>query len=210
MTLPVYVKDGTGSQNRLRVSDLNEVLNNQSLDPRTCTDTLSFPFSEFFVNGSSSDMRVDGSSTSVDFSVSARGDRDVFVKVISVFLSDAGAQLDDFGALSSLTNGVSFTYKTNSIGIVTIQDEIQTNYDFIRLGHSTHAVGDNTTAYKINFPGGASPTVYNPIIDLSKTFGFPWGLRLKKGSQDKLTFTVNDDLSAGMDGFNIKCFGAQL
>ena len=111
--------------------------------------------------------------------------------------------------MPALTNGVSFEYVSGIIGELVIQDEIQTNLDFIRLGLSSPAVGGGTDAFKADLSGGGADT-YLPVIDLTVTFGFPWCLHLKKGSLDRLQFTVNDDLSAGIDAFNIKGFGSRL
>ena len=133
----------------------------------------------------------------------------MFIKTISVRISDAGANLNEFGALAALTNGVTFEYIGGAAGELTIQDAIQTNLDFIRLGISTPAIGGGTDAFKADLSGGGADT-YLPVIDLSATFGFEWGLHLRKGTLDRLQFTIHDDLSTGIDAFNIRGFGAQL
>lgn len=168
-----------------------------------------FPFSSYFEDSGSNDMRVDGSSNPVCFCIESQEDKDIFIKTISVKISDAGANLDDFAAKSALTNGISFEYLTPDLGQIMIQDAIKTNLDFIRLGFSTAGIGSGSSAFKADLSGGGADT-YLPVIDLTQTFGLPWGLRLSKGFKSKLSFWVNDDLSSGISEFNIKAFGTQI
>ena len=154
-------------------------------------------------------MGVDGSTTPQEFYISAQSDKDIFIKTISVRIGDNGARLNLFGALSALTNGITWAFNTTSLGDVTIKDEIQTNLDFIRMGIATQGIGDGGSAFRADVSGSSADT-YLPVIDLTQTFGFPWGLRLEKGTNDKVSFIVNDDLSTGLDTFNIFGFGVQL
>jgi hypothetical protein len=210
MSLPVVLKDGHGSGHRLKINEEGEVsVVIQSHPPRNEVFE-SYPFTTYFENSLSNDMRVDGSSIPVEFSVTANPNHDIFIKTISVFISDPGSRLDEFGNLNELANGVSFEYKNNDIGSVLIQDSIKTNLDFIRLCTATPGHGDGPRAFLLDISGSGGADSYLPVLDIQKTFGFTWGLRLKKGSKDKLSFIVNDDLSRGMTAFNIKAFGTQL
>lgn len=210
MSIPTTIIDGYGTGHKLKVNGEGEIGVVIHTHPPIDETLESYPFTDYFRNAGSNDMRVNGSTTPVEFTINADPNRDYYIKVISVYIADAGASLNEFGNLSALTNGVSFTYKNDNIGLVTIQDEIQTNLDFIRLGHDTVGIGDGTSAYKLDISGGGGADAYLPVLDLAKTFGFPWGLRLQKGSTDKLSFFVNDNLSTGMDAFNIKGFGVQI
>lgn len=209
MTISVVVRDNL-THIPMKVNGDGEIFATINNHPPIDDRIESYPFSAFFVNTSNSnDMRVDGSTTPVEFAVKAVSDKDIFLKTISVRISDAGASLNEFGNLPALTNGVDFWYETPEIGAVEIETGIQTNLDFIRIGLATKAVGGGTNAFLSDISGGGADT-YLPIIDLTQTFGFPWGLHLKKDTTAKLSFLVNDDLSAGIDTFNIKCFGTQL
>ena len=205
--------DGHGSENTLKINGEGEIGVVLHAHPPQDEVVEAYPFSQWFTDDGlstgSNDMRVNGSTTSQDFYIEGRQELDIYIKTISVQISDNGAALNKFAALAALTNGVSFLFANDALGEVTIQDEIKTNLDFIRLGLSTGAIGTGTDAYKADISGGGADT-YLPTIDLSLTFGFPWGLRLIKGSNDKLIFRVNDDLSTGIDTFNIKGFGIQL
>ena len=210
--LPVHIIDGYGSGNKLKVNGEGEIPVVIHTHPPIDEQVESFPFSQYFTDdGSSSgdnDMRVDGSTTTVPFYISAKEDKDVWIKTVSVRISDAGAVLNKFGNLAALTNGVSWEYTNNNLGDVTIQDGIKTNLDFLRVGLASAGIG-GTDAFKADLSGAGADT-YLPVIDMTQTFGFHWGIRLRKGSKDKLIFRVNDDLSTGMDQFDILAFGVQL
>lgn len=209
MVLPVIIKDGHGSTNKVKVNGEGEIGVTIHAHPPIDEQIIAYPFSSWFENNTSNDMRVDGSTTNVEFSINANADVDIFIKTISVRISDNGAALNEFGALSALTNGVEWAYSNSGLGLVMIQDEIKTNLDFIRLGFDTAGTGDGVSAYRADVSGAGADT-YLPNIDLAKTFGFPWGLRLAKNTTDKLVFIVKDDLSSGLDVFNIKAFGVQI
>ena len=209
MSLIVELQDGHGSGHKARVNGEGELGVVLHTHPPLDEEVSSYPFSEWFENGGSNDMRVNGSTTPVEFTVRASTDVDIFIKTISVRIADASATLNKFGNLAALTNGIEWQFRNDALGRVTIQDQIKTNLDFIRIGFNTIGTGDGTTAFRADTSGAGADT-YLPNIDLAQTFGFPWGLRLRKGTNDKLSFIVNDDLSTGMDGFDIKAFGVQL
>ncbi len=212
MTVGFHIVDANG-KNTLKVNGEGEVGVVVHTHPPVDESVAAYPFSQWFTdNGLSSgsnNMRVDGSSVNADFYICASSTVDIFVKSISVRISDANAVLNKFGNLTALTNGLEFHYATNRLGDIIIQDEIKTNLDFIRLGLSTASVGDGTGAFRSDLSGSGADT-YLPVIDLSVTFGFPWGLRLEKGSNDCIGFVIKDDLSVGIDSFNAKGFGVQL
>jgi len=182
--------------------------------PRLSGGQEAYPFSQFFTaDGTptgSNDMRVDGSTTPQEFFIIAQPDIDIWVKSIRVRISDPGANLDEFGALTALTNGVSWTYHNQAVGTITIADEIKSNLDFIELGLATPSVGTGIDAFKADISGGGGADTFLPTIDLTQTFGLSTGVHLKKGTLDRISFFVNDNLSAGIDTFRIKAFGVQV
>lgn len=206
------ISDGHGDKNKLRVypeGNISVVVHDH---PPIGETVPAYPFSQWFTdNGGesgSSDMAVDGSTTPVEFSIAARDDVDIYIKTISILISDNSATLDKFGNLTALTNGVDFKYFNQVIGEVSIQDGMKTNLDVIRVGLGSPAVGDGSSAFRADTSGAGADT-YLPFFDLSLTFGFPWGVRIKAGSTDRILFRVND-LLTGLDAFNIKGFGVQL
>lgn len=177
--------------------------------PDITSAIITAPFSEAFVDSSgSSDMLVDGSTTPIDFNIQASDEFDLFITSISVFIQDQNATLALFGALPALTNGVQFGYFTDVFGEQIIQDEIKTNLDFIRLGQRTPPIGGGTTAFRADVTGAGADS-YLPLIDISETFDMTSGLRLRKGTNDRIFFKIRDNVST-MDTFNIRGYGQKL
>ena len=87
MTIPVYIQGGQDGH-RMVIGKEGEVPVALHNHPYVQETQESYPFSSFFENGGSSDMRVDGSTTSQVFSIQALVDRDVFIKSISVIVAD--------------------------------------------------------------------------------------------------------------------------
>jgi len=151
-------------------------------------------------------MRVDGSTTNVEFYIAAEKDKDKYVKTVSIVIADALATLSEFGNLNAaLTNGVVLEWNTTDLGVVTIADALKTNFDFVRLGLGNPAFGDGAGAFR----GGNIVTTsegYLPVIDFASMFGLPWGLRLRAGTTDKVIFRIRDDVTA-IDQFDAIAYG---
>lgn len=209
MPIPVFIQGGQNGGHRLSIGKEGEVPVAVHNHPYVQETQESYPFSQFFkTTAGAQDMRVDGSTTAQEFFIQSRNDVDIFIKTISVIIADATASLDKFGALTALTNGVTFGYSNGQVGDIVIKDEIKTNLDFIRLGIGTGAVGTGADAWLSDL-SGVGADAYLPIIDIAKVFGYPYGIHLKKGKLDKIKFTVNDDLSTGLDQFDIIAYGIQ-
>lgn len=162
----------------------------------------SLPFRAYFRNSAgSNDMRVNGATTNVDFSIDADEDFDYYIKTLSVKLADATAQFNEFGALAALTNGIEFKWRNQKTGELIIHDGIKDNLEWFRLSDQAPLIVDLSG-------GGADAVVAH--IDLGKLFGNEWGVRLVKGRKDQLVFTVKDNLSVGIDEFNIIGYGVKI
>ena len=74
-------------------------------------DVTARPFVSRFFNSGSDDLRVDGSSESIDFTVTSDPELDIYVKTISVIIADSGATLSKYGNLSELVNGTQIIWK---------------------------------------------------------------------------------------------------
>ena len=211
MALEVILQDGNGTSNKAKITPEGVISVSVNTHPPVNEELESFPLREFFVNSSDSNaMIVDGSTTPVDFVIDAYPNKDIWVKTISLRIGDnSGVALNAFGGEPALANGVTLKYQNDALGEVVIADELKTNLDLIRLGISTGAVGTGTAAYKLDISGGGSEDSYLPVISLSDAFGFPWGIHLKAGSNDKIFFTINDNLSAIVT-FNAIAYGTQL
>lgn len=170
------------------------------------------PFRQHFTDNGfttgSSDMIVDGSVTPIVFFIAAEQELDIYIKSISVLIGDSGAgmNLQKFGNLAALTTGVEWSHFTSEGGDYILHDGIKTNLEFIRLGEDTGAIGTGVDAYLADVSGGGGEKSYLPNIDMEGTFGIQWGLRLRKGTKDKVCFTIRDAMS-GLDTFNAIGYG---
>ena len=212
MAVNSTIRDGTGSKQRLKVYEEGAVGVVVHSHPPIGEEIEGLPFSQFFTtDGTStgtSSMLVNGSTTPQEFFIAAQADKDVYIKTISIRIADQSAVLNKYGNIAALTNGLTWKYRNTVIGDYTIKSGIKTNLDFIRLGLSTPAVGDGATAFRTDVSGSNAET-YLIIIDLAQTFGMTWGLRLGKGTTDRISFVVNDDIST-IDGQDIIGFGIQI
>jgi hypothetical protein len=174
---------------------------------------FALPWRERFFNpvDDSTDMVVDGSTTNVDFIVQAVGEYDIYVQSVSALIGDGGSPaLNKFGALPELANGIEMCYVTQSTGEFVIHDGIKTNLEWIRMtAQTTPANGNSTDSFLLDVSGGGTEKSYIPTLDFTDTFGLPFGLKLRKGTTDFLTFKVRDDLSA-LSTFNIIGYGLQI
>ena len=86
-----------------------------------------------------------------------------------------------------------------------------TNFGFIRLCQGNPSfgtdVGGSTDAFIIpglTAGGGGKGGAKNaadgiiPVLDINTVFGFEYGLRLFKGTNNRLVFEINDDLTTGL------------
>jgi len=210
MSIKSRILDGWGSGIFARITKegaFNVVVHNH---PATDETRFGLPFREYFTNAGSNDMTVDGSTNVQKFSVSATNDFDVFVKYISIEIGDTGSPaLNKFGDLAELSNGVKWTWDTQILGDYTLHEGITTNKGFIRIGGDTAAIGTGTNAFLADVSGGQSEKSYLPNIDMAETFALPYGLRLRKGTTDKITFTVQDDLQT-LVTFNAIAHGTRI
>jgi hypothetical protein len=171
------------------------------------------PYFQYFTDdgtsSGSNDMVINGGTTPTNFFISASEEYDIFVGRVEVRISDPNARLDRFGALTALSNGVEFFYETGETGRVQISENITTNLQFIRLAGGQPAFGSGTDAFKADIAGGSGEDTYLPSIDMDEIFNLRWGLRLRKGTTDKLGFLIQDNLT-GISTFNIFGLGLRL
>lgn len=159
------------------------------------------PFRQYFTDDGTStgttDMSVGVPADPVDYWINASDEYDIYINTISVQISDDGSpNLNKFGNITALTTGIEWIYFTRQEGEYTLHDGIKTNLDFIRLGAKTAGIGTGVDAFLADVSGGGTEKSYLPNIDISETFGMPWGIRLTKGSTDKLIWRLNDALNA--------------
>ena len=196
------IADGGGRGHKLRISKegaANVVVHQHP--PLTDETALGIHSVLDFTNAAgSSDMQVVASlAAPQSFCVDARSDFDVYVKTVMVTIADQNAQLNQFGNLTALVNGVNFSWESQSLGSFSIKTAMQTNWDFVKLSRGNPAFGDGTGAFRANNVSGNAEG-YLPVIDFFALFGMQYGIRLRKGTTDRLVFQINDD-TTGVDEF---------
>ena len=210
MTVDVHVKDPTNKNRMAIASDGSVSVIIQPHPPIEGEDAHNpRPVRQYMKNSAgASDMRVNGATTNVEFYIEADDDFDTYIKSVSVVIGDAAALLSKFGALAALTNGVLFTHETIDLGTTIIHDALKTNFNFIRLSLGNPSFGDGVNAFLAGKVAGTSEA-YLPVINFTDIFGLPWGLRLRKGTKDRLVFTVRDNITA-IDQFDAIAYGLKL
>ena len=199
----------------LRVTNQGEIVVVIPQRPFVGEEISAIPFRQYFTdNGGltgSNDMTVNGSLASpLDFYISASEEYDIYIKYITVEIGDNGAPaLNKFGALSALTNGVSFYWDTQEEPLYELHEGIKTNKEFIRIASDTGAIGTGVEAYLADVSGGGTEKSYLPNLDVTEIYGLSYGLRLRKGTLDKLIFRVQDNLT-GLTTFNAIATGTRV
>jgi len=204
---------GNNGVNTMKVNGEGEASVVVHPHPPVDENVSALPYRSYFINDTVSptnDMVQNGSVTSLDFTVVANNNYDIYVKYISIEIGDGGSpNMNKFGDLAALGTGVQWYWFTQDEGEYELHEGIKTNKEFIRVGTDTAAIGTGVNAFLADVSGGSSEKSYLPSIDISESYGLPWGLRLKKGSTDKVIFRVNDDLSA-LTTFNIVAYGIRI
>ena len=212
MSIKALIEDGTGRGNKAKVDEDGAMAVVVHPHPPKDETDSAFPFRQYFTdngNGSgNNDMRVNGSATPIDFSVQTNPDKDVYIKSVSIVIVDAGASLSEFGNLPALTNGVEFCWETQDEGIIVIAEALQTNFDFVRLAIGEPSFGDGATAFTASNISGQSEG-FLPVLDFQKIFGLPYGIKLRKGTKDRLFFRINDNIT-NIDEFNAIAYGIKF
>lgn len=168
------------------------------------------PFVQFLTTtglpGGSNDMRVDGSSTPVDFFVNAEPLLDVFITKLSFAIADVNATLDKFGTIAALTNGCRLFYKRDGIEI-DLDNALKTNFNFVRLAFGQPAFGSGADSFRAKNVIGNSEG-FIPVVNL-REFVPPFGIRLEKGTAEKIILRVRDDITA-IDAFTCIAYGFKV
>jgi len=205
--LKTKITDGQGTGIDANVNEQNALLVSVCSDPPLIPNKRKIFRQYLTVDGTptgSSVMKVDGSSTNVDFWVPSDANNDRYITAVSFIIADASAALNKFGAVTALTNGCVFEYSRGSGDIVTIHNALKSNFDFVRLCLANPSIGQQANAFIANNIVGASEGVLPTFF--FTTILPPYGLKLSAGTMARLTLRVRDDCS-GVDGFDAIAYG---
>jgi len=151
----------------------------------------------------SADMGVNGSVTPVPFWVPADPTDDIYLTGLMVSVGyGTSAEVFQFADGAALTNGLRM-YWNSKYGETNIFASIKDNLGLLSLGISLS--GFVPTGWEIRGVGAVNDYGYTVGFEFGKMV--PGGLRLDRGSNQRLTVEVNDDLSTVIDVLNITAFG---
>lgn len=153
-------------------------------------------------DGVTTDMKVDGSVTTQEFSVNADKDFDIFINSVSFFIAAelVVTDLGEFGGITTpLTNGCQLIYENSDEGDIVIGDNLQTNYDLLRMCNMNPQFGlVSNEQFKIVQAFSNQDDGYLFILKFSD-YGYEQeysgGIRLKAGTTDRLVFKIRDNLN---------------
>lgn len=163
------------------------------------------PFRQYFTDDGTEtgafDMGVDGSATEQEFYISSDGSVDRYITNISITVGYGTAGFPyEWADGTALANGIRLFY-TYQLGQIDIHDGIKSNQDMFRLSHS-----EVRSDWEIRGVNAANDYGYFATVDLDN-FMPPYGVKLDKGSAQRLTFVIRDNVGAAADTFNAIAYG---
>jgi hypothetical protein len=190
---------------RLRINEEGAVDVVMHQHPPTADSISALPFRSYFTkDGTATGVRrmdEDGSVTPVDYYIKASPDYDIYIKFVSVEIGDGGTPtLNNFGSLSALTNGVAFYWDTQKEPEYELHEGIITNKMLIRA-FGSYGFGNGVEAFLADVSGNNTEKSYFGLLNIEERYGLKFGLRLRKGTNDKIILRVQDDLT-GLSTFN--------
>ena len=206
MSIRTNIEDGAGRGYTAKVSKEGFLFTQEAPFPPASEETKITVYREFLTlnnDGTTNDMRVNGSTTPQRFFINAEPNFDVYITTVSFLIADAGASLNEFGGIAALTNGCRFYYEDVN-GEINIGTNLVSNFEFVRLCQGNPAFGGGGSAFLANNVVGTSEA-FIPVFDF-RNFGFKWGLKLAAGTNNRLILEVNDNVTA-LDAFNAIAYG---
>ena len=212
------IVDGGGSGKYIKVNDAGYILTQNSIVPPNDSRDLQIIYRKFLTlnaDGTTTDMLVNGSTTPQKFYVEASSENDIYITSLSIIIQGALLDLDqDFaGSNAALTNGFNMYYEDQN-GLINIGTDFTTNFDFIALCQGNPNFGNAGEAFIIpGLTAGAkknAATGIIPVLDFNEVFGFTYGLKLLRGSNNRFVFEINDNLTTGLGvnpGMNVIAYG---
>lgn len=201
MTTQVNIVNGTGREAVISTDGELRVIA-PSYPP--LTEQKVRPFRQYLTDdglaNGSNDMGVDGSVNNVDFYIKSDPDDDRYITSISVIVAYASSGKPYLWAdAAALTNGTRLFYESLQ-GEQDIHDGIKSNQDVFRL-----LCGSITSLWEVRHVNALNDYGYFISMDLTK-MGMPFGIKLDRGSAQRLVFTVRDNATAAIS-FNAIGYG---
>jgi hypothetical protein len=150
-----------------------------------------------FKNAGSDDMTIDGSVTPVEFTLEDLPETDFLLQRVTFLIgADSIVELDQFGGIAALANGVLFAANQDTVE-VKAEATIQTNGDAI-------LISSNVELEAIAFAAVQASAVYG-TWDFTETYNDHAPIILNKD----LKIVIRDNLT-GVSYFKVSCHGILL
>ncbi len=194
---------GDGGQEAI-VTNLGELLVTSSTVP-PLTEQKSRPFRQYFTDdgtaSGSNDMGVDGSVTEQVFYIRSDEFDDRYITNINIIVG-YGASGSPFRWCdgTALTNGTQLIY-SSARGEVEMHDGIKSNQDLFRLSHDPIR-----TDWEVRGVNALNDYGYFINVDL-ENYMPPYGIKLGRGTGQRLEFRIRDNAGAAADSFNAIAYG---
>jgi len=211
MSVKTKIEDGDGT-NRIARVDEDKALRTACSAYPPLEKQRTRMFRQFLtvdgLSSGSSDMGIDGSVTVVEFWIPAANDSDRYITKLSFEITMATQpQFWEFAdANTALANGIRLHYESPSADI-DIHDAMLHNWDILRLALGTPSIMGGSTATVFTARHVGAPNDYGliPVIDLD-LFMPPFGIKLDKGTKERLILTIKDDCTSATT-FNCIAYG---
>jgi len=152
-------------------------------------------------------MNVDGSVTPQKFYITSHEDYDLYITGLVIFIGDSTISRKGFGALSALATG--WDLYIVEAGVTTyIVEKAKTSSNVIRQTGYMRPYGTGAELYlasDYNASNDDANAIYVPIWE-TMNCGDLKGVRIGRGTQNKIESVVNDDLT-GLVDFTVRVLG---
>lgn len=147
-------------------------------------------------------MNVDGSVTTQEFSIDSVEDYDIHINHFIIFIGDTQVTHGNFGNVGALGTGWDLCVKESGEDTFLI-DKATTGGEVIIQSATDLAWGDGNTSFELsNYSGTNDATlVHYPVHQI-----IPGGVRIGRGTRDQIISVVNDDLT-GLVDFTVRGLG---
>ena len=152
----------------------------------------------------SNDMDVAGTLTGPhDFYISANADADRYITAVNFYAGygATGELFEWFDRGGALPNGCQFYYETLGEPVY-IHDAITTNSDLLRLC----VAGIMRSDWESRDFAALNDYGYICTVNLLQMIP-PYGVKLDRGTTERLVFAIRDDITAETDAFNAIAYG---
>ena len=147
-------------------------------------------------------MNVDGSGTAQEFYIGSHNDYDIHIMTIVIIIADTNVAHNSFADVAALTTGWDLKVIESGDSTFIIQ-KAKTGGQVIAQAGGREGFGDGNASWELTQWTGTEDAqlVMMPLFQY-----VPGGLRIGRGTKDKIVSVVNDDLQ-GLTEFYVRCLG---